>query len=42
MGKDSDGNVYAYNGKKWVGWDSTENVKRKVKKLSVHTVCFAD
>ena len=30
LGKDNDGNVYAYNGKKWVGWDSVENVKRKV------------
>ena len=30
LSKDNDGNVYAFNGKKWVGWDSKDNIKRKV------------
>lgn len=30
VGKDTDGNTFAYNGKRWIGWDSAENVRRKV------------
>jgi len=30
VSKDTDGNTFAYNGKRWIGWDSAENVRRKV------------
>jgi hypothetical protein len=30
LGKDTDGNMFAFSGKKWIGWDSVKNVKRKV------------
>jgi len=30
VSKDSDGNTYAFNGPKWVGYDDVGNVRRKV------------